>query len=47
MLIPHCPKFETLFQSQIQNAKCADPRQRKWDPAIISLALNIYAKYEI
>lgn len=45
-LIPNAPKFAALFHSQVKNAECADPWQRKWDTAIISLALNIYAKYD-
>lgn len=39
-----CPQFKDLIANQLRNAKSVDPRQRRWDPALISLALNIYAK---
>ena len=43
-LMPNAPQFKHLFKSQLRNATHKDPRQRKWDPVIISAALNLWAK---
>ena len=43
-LIPACPEFKVLLKSQLRNAKLKDPRHRRWDPDIISLCLNLWAK---
>ena len=44
ILTPKAPQFKNLFRAQLCNATNVDPRQRRWDPAIISLALNLWAK---
>ena len=43
-LMPNAPQFKHLFRSQLNNVTNKDPRQRKWDPVIISAALNMWAK---
>ena len=43
-LLPAVPEFSILFESQLRNATCTDPKLR-WDPRILSLCLNYRAKY--
>ena len=44
MLTPNAPQFKHLFRAQLLNARNIDPRQRKWDPVLISIALNLWAR---
>ena len=39
------PNFHLLLKAQLLNARHKDPRQRKWDPAIISFCLHSWAQY--
>ena len=43
-LIPNAPKFEILLHSQLRNANDIECRRRRWDPKMISLCLNLWAK---
>ena len=38
------PQFKLLFESQLSNAQHKDARQRRWDPAVISLCINLWAR---
>ena len=44
-VLPHAPHFKTLLESQLQNCKSKDARHRRWDVNMISLCLNLWAKY--
>ena len=38
------PEFKLLFESQLSNARHKDAHQRRWDPAVISLCINLWAR---
>lgn len=38
-----CPNLKLLIGNLIRNAECK-PTQQRWDPAVISYFLNIWAK---
>ena len=44
-VLPHAPHFKTLLESQLHNCKSKDARHRRWDVNMISLCLNLWAKY--
>ena len=44
-VIPEAPKFKVILESQLRNAKAKDPKHRRWSPEMISLCLNLWAKY--
>lgn len=45
-LMPGLPaNFKILIESQILSANCGDSRAMRWKPAMISLCLNLWAKY--
>ena len=39
------PNFDILMKSQMENAKHTDPRQRRWDTAMISFCLQAWTQY--
>ena len=45
-VLPHAPQFKTLLESQLKNCKSKDARHRRWDVNMISLCLNLWAKYD-
>ena len=44
-MVPSAPQFKLILESQMKNATAKDPRHRRWKPEIISLCLNLWAKY--
>ena len=38
------PDFRVLLESQLANSKESNPKQRRWDPKIISICLSIYCR---
>ena len=44
-VLPAAPKFKIILESQLRNAKQRDPRHRRWSAEMISLCLNLWAKY--
>ena len=43
-MLPDAPNFHVLLQSKLDNARGRDPRGHRWDPCIISLALNLWSE---
>ena len=46
-VLPSNPKFKLLLESQLCNCTAKDPRSRRWHPDVISLCLNLWAKYDL
>ena len=43
-MLPDAPNFCVLLQYQLDNARGRDQKGHRWDPCIISLALNLWTE---